>query len=172
MFPTNMLKYSVDRYDENLVLKVPALLWLAILYGIRHAFIVAAAALMPMDIVTISWLHMQSNPYFLLTDLPAALVLYAIGHRVPNGLNIMRQVWSYGRWLLVSSYISCIALFAYLNREVMTDPSSWDFPDGILVIVIDVVITVYLMRSELVKDVFNDFPGSTEPANKESSSNS
>ena len=167
-----MLKYSVDHYDENLVLKVPALLWLAILYGIRHFFFVGAAALMPMDIVTIPWINFQTSPYFMLTDLPAALVLFAIGHRVPNGLNIMRVVWKYGRWLLIASYLAGIALFAYLNREVLADPSSWDFPDGVLVVVIDFIIVVYLMRSELVRDVFRDFPGPVEPVRKESSSDS
>ncbi len=127
---------------------------------------------MPMDIVTIPWINFQTSPYFMLMDLPAALVLLSIGHRVPNGLNIMRQVWKYGRWLLISSYIAGIALFINVNKEVMTDPSSWNFPDGMLVVVIDFVIVAYLMRSELVRDVFNDFPDSIEPRKKEPPSNS
>jgi Protein of unknown function (DUF2919) len=167
-----MLKYSAHHYDERLLLKIPALLWLAILYAIRHFFFVGAARLMPMDIVTIPWINFQTSAYFMLTDVPAALVLLAIGHRVPNGLSIMRRVWKYGRWLLIVSYIAGIALFSYLNEEVMTDPSSWDFPDGMLVVMIDFVIVVYLMRSELVRDVFNDFPAPAEPARKESSSGS
>ena len=167
-----MLKYSAHHYDENLVLKVPAMLWLVILYGIRHFFLVGAAALMPMDIVTIPWINFQTSPYFMLTDLPAALVLFAIGHRVPDGLTFMRRVWTYGRWLLIASYVAGIALFAYLNQDVMTDPSSWDFPDGLFVVMMDFVIVAYLIRSELVRDVLRDFPGPAKRTGKASSSNS
>jgi hypothetical protein len=160
--PIDMLKYSALHYDENLVLKVPALLWIAILYGIRHFFFVGFAKLMPMDIVTIPWINFQTSPYFILTDLPAALVLFAIGHRVPNAQNFMRRVWKSGRWLLLASYVSGITLFSYLNKDVMTDPSSWDFPDAMLVAMMDIVIVACLLRSEHVSDVFRDFPGSTE----------
>lgn len=157
-----MLKYSELHYDENLLLKVPPLLWLSILYGIRHFFIVGAAVLMPMDVVTIPWINFQTSPYFMLTDLPAVLVLLAIGHRIPNATSFMRWVWMHGRWLLVSSYMAGIAVFAYVNREVMTDPSSWDFPDGMLVVIVDIAFVGYLLSSGLVRDVFSDFPSSTE----------
>ena len=157
-----MLKYSTFHYDENLQLKVPHLLWLSILYGIRHYFIVGAAVLMPMDVVTIPWINFQTSPYFMLTDLPAVLVLLAIGHRIPNAISFMRWVWMHGRWLLISSYMAGIAVFAYVNREVMTDPSSWDFPDGMLVVIVDFAFVGYLLSSGLVRDVFRDFPSSTE----------
>jgi len=157
-----MLKYSELHYDENLLLKVPPLLWLSILYGIRHFFIVGAAVLMPMDVVTIPWINFQTSPYFMLTDLPAVLVLLAIGHRIPNAMSFMRWVWMHGRWLLISSYLAGIALFIYMNREVMSDPNSWDFPDGMLVVVIDFAFVGYLLSSGLVRDDFNDFPSSTE----------
>ena len=157
-----MLKYSELHYDENLLLKVPPLLWLSILYGIRHFFIVGAAVLMPMDVVTIPWINFQTSPYFMLTDLPAVLVLLAIGHRIPNAMSFMRWVWMHGRWLLISSYLAGIALFIYMNREVMSDPNSWDFPDGMLVVMIDFAFVGYLLSSGLVRDVFNDFPSSTE----------
>jgi hypothetical protein len=165
-----MLKYPAHHYDENLVLKVPAMLWLVILYGIRHFLFVGFAKLMPMDIVTIPWINFQTSPYFMLTDLPAALVLFAIGHRVPNGQNFMRRVWKSGRWLLLASYVASITLFSYLNKDILTDPSSWDFPDAMLVAMMDVVIVAYLLRSERVRDVFRDFPDPARPDRKESAS--
>ena len=157
-----MLKYSALHYDENLLLKVSPLLWLCILYGIRHFFIVGAAALMPMDIVTIPWINFQTSPYFMLTDLPAVFVLLAIGHRVPDGLSLMRRIWMHGRWLLISSYMAGIAVFTYVNREVMTDPDSWDFLDGLFVVIIDFAFVGYLLLSELIRDVYKDFPSSTK----------
>jgi len=163
-----MLKYSTFHYDENLLLKVPPLLWLSILYGIRHFFIVGAAVLMPMDIVTIPWINFQTSPYFMLTDLPAVFVLLAIGHRVPDGLSLMRRIWMHGRWLLISSYMAGIAVFTYVNKEVMTDPGSWDFLDGLFVVIIDFAFVGYLLRSELVRDVFKDFPSSTKTSKNKS----
>jgi len=157
-----MLKYSALHYDERLLLKVSPLLWLAILYGIRHFFIAGAAKLMPMDVITIPWINLQASVYFMLTDLPAVLVLLAIGHRVPNGLKFMRQVWMHGRWLLMASYMAGIAVFVYVNKEIMFDPDSWDFMDGLFVVMIDFAFIGYLISSELVRDIFNDFPGSTE----------
>jgi len=64
--------------------------------------------------------------------------------------------------MLVSSYMAGIAVFTYVNREVMTDPNSWDFPDGMLVIIIDFAFVGYLLSSGLVRDVFRDFPSSIE----------
>jgi len=146
------------------------MLWLVILYGIRHFLFVGFAKLMPMDIVTIPWINFQTSPYFMLTDLPAALVLFAIGHRVPNGQNFMRRVWKSGRWLLLASYVASITLFSCLNKDVLTDPSSWDFPDAILVAMMDIVIVAYLMLSERVRDVFRDFPEPTKSVGKKSAS--
>lgn len=148
------------------------MLWLVILYGIRHFLFVGFAKLMPMDIVTIPWINFQTSPYFMLTDLPAALVLFAIGHRVPNGQNFMRRVWKSGRWLLIASYVAGIALFSYLNKDVLTDPSSWDFPDGVLVLMVDFAFVGYLLSSGLVRDVFKDFPNSTKTTKDKSTPHS
>ena len=157
-----VLKYSARHYDENLLLKVPPLLWLSILYGVRHFFFAGAAKLMPMDIVTVPWINFQTSAYFMLTDLPAVFVLLAIGHRVPDGLNLMRWIWMHGRWLLISSYMAGIAVFIYVNRDVMADPNSWNFLDGAFVVIIDLAFVGYLLTSELVRDVFKDVPGSTK----------
>lgn len=148
------------------------MLWLVILYGIRHFPFVGFAKLMPMDIVTIPWINFQTSPYFMLTDLPVVLVLFAIGHRVPNGHDFMRRVWKSGRWLLTASYVAGITLFSYFNKDVITDPSAWDFPDAMFVIMIDVVIVAYLLGSERVRDVFRDFPDPAKPVGKQSASDS
>ncbi len=161
-----MLKYSALYYDERLLLKVSPLLWLSILYAIRHFFIVGAAVLMPLDIVSIPWLNLQANAYLILTDIPAVLVLLAIGHRISSGLKFMRRVWMHGRWLLIASYVTAIAAFTYVNKEIMTDPSSWDFPDGTLVLIIDLAFAGYLIGSGLVRDIFKDFPELTESLKK------
>jgi hypothetical protein len=49
-----------------------------------------------------------------------------------------------------------------VNSEVMTDPDSWYFMDGILVLMADFAFVAYLLGSELVRDVFKDFPSPTK----------
>jgi len=68
----------------------------------------------------------------------------------------------HGRWLLISSYMAGIAVFIYVNRDVLTDPDSWNFPDGLLVVIIASAFVGYLLLSELVRDIFKDFPSSTK----------
>lgn len=152
------LKYASYRYDDNLVLKVPAMLWLTLLYGIRHVFVIGAAMMMPLDVIATPWIHMQASPLFLLTDAVSALLLFASGHRVPSGSNFMRQLWKQGRWLLIASFGAAIVLFVFQNEETITDPDDWHFLDAILVVSIDLVFIAYLLGSELVRDVFRDFP--------------
>ena len=153
-----MLNYPSYRYDDNFVLKVPLLLWLTMLYGVRHAFLLAAAWMMPSDVFGTPWTYMQSSVLFLATDAVAALLLLATGHRVPTGWKFMRPVWKLGRWLLSGAFGAAIVLFVYLNRETITDPEDLHFLDAILVIVVDLAFIAYLLGSRLVRDVFRDFP--------------
>jgi len=153
-----MLNYPSYRYDDNFALKVPPLLWLTLLYGVRHVFIVAAARMMPLDVFGTRWIYMQSSALFLATDAVAALLLFATGHRVPTGSNFMRQLWKRGRWLLTGAFGAAIALFVYLNRETITDPDDLHFLDAVLVVAVDLVFVAYLLGSQLVRDVFRDFP--------------
>lgn len=150
-----MLKYDANFYDENLNLKVTPLLWFSILYGIRHFFFVAAAKLMPMDVVTVPWLNLQASEYFLLADVPALLVLIAIGHRTPDGLKPMQWVWRNGRILLVASYASSLAAFIFINN-IAAEFVYWDVAYLAPIVLIDVFFIAYLLRSELVRDIFGN----------------
>lgn len=44
----------------------------------------------------------------------------------------------------------------------MADPNSWNFLDGAFVVIIDLAFVGYLLTSELVRNVFKDFPSSTK----------
>jgi hypothetical protein len=167
-----MLKYPTHHYDENLLLRVSPLIWLSILYGVRHFFFMGAAKLMPMDVVALPWINLQTSPFFMLTDFPAVLVLLATGHRVSNGWNIMRRVWKHGRWLLIVSYGAGVAVFGYVNQETLLDPDAWNFADAMLVLIVDFACIGYLISSERVRDIFNDLPDSAEKRTNKSGTHS
>lgn len=151
-----MLTYPSYRYDDNFALKVPLLLWLTLLYGVRHLLIIAVARMMPLDVFGTPWLYMQSSMLFLATDAVAVLLLFASGHRAPTGSTFMRQAWKRGRWLLAGAYCATIALFVYLNRETISDPGDPHFLEAILVVAIDLAFIAYLLGSRLARDVFRD----------------
>ncbi|MBU0592645.1 MAG: DUF2919 family protein [Gammaproteobacteria bacterium] len=153
-----MLKYNAHNYDEFLQLKIPFLLWCAILYGVRHFFFIAASKLMPHDVATTPWMELQAHVNLIWSDLPSLLVLIATGHRVPEASRIMRWVWLHGRGILIGSYLLGFVIFFYLHLNVINDFGSSDFMSVLVALLTDIVIAAYVLRSELVKDVFRDFP--------------
>lgn len=152
-----MLKHQAHHYDDFLRLKVSFSLWIAILYGARHFLFLGFAKLMPDDVASLPWLYAQVNQYFMLADLPAALVLLAIGHRVPDALKVMRWIWLNGKWILLSSYVIGLGLFSFLNKNLLFSGTE-NFVLFFSVIIPDVIFATYLFKSELISDIFKEFP--------------
>jgi tetratricopeptide (TPR) repeat protein len=157
-----MFKYHARHYDIELRLKIPAMLWLGILFGTSHLFCFAALKFIPQVADTFTWLNSYSHVYLLLGDLPALAVLIATGHRVPNALKLMRRVWLNGRWLLASSFIANGIIFLYLNSEALFNSSNPNFGFKLFVLLLQGLMLGYLLRSGLVRDVFNELPDETD----------
>jgi hypothetical protein len=51
-----------------------------------------------------------------------------------------------------------------VHRQLLGDSFDLRFPNAIAMLVVDVAMVVYLWKSELVRDVFADFP---EPIDQE-----
>ena len=150
--------YDAHHYDEYLRLKISPLLWFILIYGVRHFFIIAAAKLMPVDVGAMAWLDLQAHTLLIWGDLPALAVLIATGNRIPEALRAMRWIWLHGRWILACSYLVGVAVFLGLHLDVIRNPDSFNFLSAVSVVLPDVAIIGYLLRSELVRDVFNEFP--------------
>ena len=103
------------------------------------------------------WIALQTNPALLLSDLPVLLVLLSSGHRIPDAWGVMRWCWLHGRLLLISSSLIGIALFLYVNLDAISNYNHRDFISAIFVIIFEIAIVFYLIRSERVKDVFSEF---------------
>jgi len=159
-----MLKYDAHHYDDFLKLKISASLWFFLLYGVRHFFFVAALKLMPNDVGSIDWINAQANLLFMITDIPAAIVLLAIGHRLPDAFAIIRWVWAHGKIVLISSYLFSIALFIYLNQALIQGGDIDKLFLAAAVLIPDVLIIGLIIKSELIKDIFSEFPA---PKNKD-----
>ncbi|HSH98913.1 MAG: hypothetical protein ACAH07_06190 [Methylophilaceae bacterium] len=160
-----MLKYDARFYDDFLNLKIPAALWLAMLFGLKHIIFLAAYKLMPFEVLSVDWLAVQVNPALITIDIPALLVLISIGHRLPEAHKFMRLVWLSGRKLLMSSYLGSTLLFIALNFKLVNKLNSDDLILVLSVVIFDLFFLVYLYRSDLVIDLFNEFPEEAKASN-------
>ena len=108
---------------------------------------------MPDAAASFTWIDVQVNQYLMLADLPAALVLLALGHRVPDAFDLMRWIWLHGKWILLFSYIVFVIfnLMLYITGVASLDLISF-------VIIPDILLMIYLFRSELILDIFKEFP--------------
>jgi len=153
-----MLKYDAHHYDDFLNLKISNSLWFCILYGVRHFFFVAALKLMPDDVASMDWINIQASSFYMVTDLPAALVLLATGHRIPEAISIMRLIWAHGKFILISSYILFITSFFYLNSSLIQIDDFNKIIFAATVLIPDILIVLFVLKSGLIKDIFNQFP--------------
>lgn len=159
-----MLKYPARHYDEHLKLKVSFLLWLVLIYAVRHSFIYYISSAIPFEAESVTWLNLQANLFFIGCDIPALLVLIATGHRVPNAFRVMRWIWLHGHSLLMASYVLSLCGFMVINRQVLLMPDAEGFLATIVLVVVDAVILIWLWRSAFVRDLFTEFPSPEDKA--------
>jgi hypothetical protein len=154
--------YPPDRYDRNLLLKVPLPLILVLMYVARH-FLIIFLAFNPLPKLAGVFAFMQplvSTPAIFLTDIPGFLVLVAWAKRKPGAGYLWRWIWNHGRELLTA------ALLAHFL--ILATTKGWDALSAFnylhaarLVIVnlaVDLLLVYFLWRFPLVGDVFRDFP--------------
>jgi hypothetical protein len=162
------LAHPLSRYDDHFVLKVPPLLWITLLYALRHVILVGLS-FMPKTAGMLEFLRHQIDPLLLLTDLPALLVIYAYSQRKPDAKSLVRGIWRAGRWLLVSSFALHFMLQLTFHYKTMLAYFQGYGGSVVLFALADLCALSYLLLlgSPLVRDVFADFPA--PPAGAKSS---
>ena len=153
-----MLKYLAHHYDDFLKLKISNSLWFCILYGIRHTVFWGAMRLKPDDLGSLDWLNTQVNSLFILADIPASIVLLSIGHRIPEAFSSMRWIWAHGKFILICSYVLSISLFLYVNNSLIQYSDINKLALLTSVLTPDILIIGFIYKSELIKDIFSEFP--------------
>jgi hypothetical protein len=149
--------YPSFRYDPGLVLKVPPTLWLLMLFLVRH-FVLVGLTFTPRGGSTVSYLRDLVSPLFLVSDLPALLVLVAAARRRAGATRPIRALWSRGRVLLGASAVLYLVLLA-ASLWASGQPLDLAVNEAVVASVCaHLLVLVYLVRSRLAKDVFEDFP--------------
>lgn len=160
------MKYSIEDYEQQYgVLKVPLLLKLTIYYSLKHyllAFVQLLTALPKLgrtlhDAMPFfeKFAYSHSTFLFVLSCIPALLVFISFIKRAPQTESAFwHSIWQKGRILLLATTILELVLIAgYMLLQLRTMTEFW-----LIIGYLDIVITVYLLRSQRVKDVFAEFP--------------
>lgn len=154
-----MLKYRFSDYNDDGVLKVPFLLWCALLYLSRHLLFLGLGGFSSFMMTRMGggmadFSHLHSHPLSLLASLPAVTVAIVGLRRSPGAGRAIRVIWQRGHVLLVIAALLDLGLFLlnwYLHPVQM---NQWLIAGAVM----DSYILAYLWRSQRVRDTFADFP--------------
>ncbi|WP_200386617.1 DUF2919 family protein [Thiocapsa imhoffii] len=149
---------AADRYDEDLLLKVPIPLWLVILFLVRHLLLLGIT-FMPTMGEGLAIIRNLVMPAYLLADLPAVLVLLAAMRRARPCKDWVRWIWWRAREILSLSILLYLAL---VGRAVWQEHSFlWQSIDEAMLVslMLSLAALVYLWRSSLLAAVVRDCPG-------------
>jgi hypothetical protein len=151
------LLYEPERYNDDLALKVPLALWLALAFLVRHLLLLGITFL-PTTGEEIRVLRDLVRPEYLLADLIALPVLLVAVRRRPQAPDWMRRLWQAGRWLLTLSVLTHLALLGHALvaagrplEQALNEPT-------LIVALLDLAVLSYLWRSALLADLFRSFP--------------
>lgn len=151
--------YGPEHYNANLVLKVPFFLALSMLWLARNLIVPFVAGVISQKTHSsdlVQFAINQSTWLFATSSLPALLVLFAWGKRMPQAGLAVRWIWRHARPLLAFSSLADLVLHYLLIPKL----TKGFIPATLL---LDFYILVYLAMSQRAKHVFADFPVASGP---------
>jgi hypothetical protein len=155
--------YGPSSFDEDMCLKPPLLLWIAVAY-------LARAILLPIVIGIGHFSGVDERAFSVLRPLwstdalaPAAAalpLLYAMLRRAPTAADATRWIWARGRVFLGASAAldATLSCFHFLHDS---GDSQFVLMSGAA---LDAYFLVYILGARRVRDTFTDFPPPRESA--------
>jgi len=150
-------KYDYTSYNHYDVLRLNWVYWAVILFLCRHLILlmlIGVSAGRGGDGPRNPALAALLDPVFFVSDLPALILLFVAGARLPKGGSKTRFLWRCGRYLLLSSSGLYIGLslsklgFTFGNFQ----PVTWGL------IALNIFLMIYVMKSAYLRDLFSQFP--------------
>ncbi len=157
------MTYDYRRYNQHDVLKPHWGFWLTILFLSRHVigFILVAMSGrgggrvgVGKEAIDLGSVMSLIEPIYMIADIPALVLLYALGARLPKSGAAVRWVWDAGRWLILASIAIYLTLFA-LTRGVDVETfgrATW------VSLALSALVVTYVLGSKFMKDLFGQFP--------------
>lgn len=158
-------KYDHLRYNRYYVLKPNLLLLAIIAYLLKDVFIglIVAASMFKARGGDVGALVSISSPRMMFGAIPAVALFYALVNRTPDAGPRIRWIWRNGKHMILASVIANSIL-------ILLSPTQLGSLAGMVLVgflLINVVIVIYVYRSEMVSDVLAEFPPPRETPDKE-----
>jgi len=157
------LSYDPDRYhpshfDDEMCLKPPSLLWLAVIYLSRGVVLpigIGIGHFAGVDDTAFGSLRSLWSVEALLPALLALPVLYALFRRAPSAGRTTRWLWRHGRiFLALSAGLDiALSLFQLATSRLGGDPIITGGAASV-----DLYFLAYILMARRVRDTFSDFP--------------
>ena len=151
--------YPASHYDDQMCLKPPLFLWVAVFYLSRAITLPIAMALghfAGVDDKAISLFRGIWSADALIPSAIAAVMLYALCRRVPTASRQVRWIWAHGRIVLAVSAVVDIALIltALIRQGEINDQSMW----SMIAAAGDLYFLLYILIARRVRQAFSEFP--------------
>jgi len=150
-------KYDYTRYNQYDVLRLNWAYWLITLFLSRHVILLMLIGVSagrsgagPRNLALAALLE----PVFFVSDLPAILLLFVAGARLPKSGSLSRFLWRQGRYLLVLSPGLYIGLLLWQQGFDVAgfQPVTWGLAT------LNLALMAYVMKSAYLRDLFSQFP--------------
>jgi hypothetical protein len=151
--------YHPSSFDDDMCLKPPLLLWLAVIYLARAVLLpigIGIGHIAGVDEKAFIFLRSLWSAEGLVPALVALPVLYALFRRAPRAARMTRWFWAHGRILLaVSAGVDVALTLLQLTRPAeLGDQAAISLGAGFA----DLYFLAFILFARRVRDTFNDFP--------------
>ena len=157
--------YAPSDYDEDMCLKPPLLLWLAVLFLSRAVVLPLVSGLghvIGVDSHAISMMRDLWSEDQLLPAVLAIPVLIALFRRAPAASSPLRWIWAKGRLLLGASAALDLVL-PFANEYWRHQPIDVA-PLSLCTGAFDLYFLAYIIAARRMRDTFSEFPPPIESA--------
>ena len=156
------MTYDYRRYNQYDVLMPHLGFWLFVLFLSRHVvgFVLVSMSGSGRGVgVEMEAIHLDSvmsliEPEYMIADIPALLLMYALGARLAKLGVAVRWVWSAGRWLVLAFVAIYLALFV-LTHDVEVETlgqATWAS------LALCALVVTYALGSKFMKHLLAQFP--------------
>jgi hypothetical protein len=155
---SDQTRYDHTRYDRYDVLRPNWAFWAMALFlsrhlvfllllGISHGKGGGSSAPNPS-------LGALIEPVYFISDIPALVLMYVAGNRVPAAGNALRFLWRNGRTMLILAIIAYFGLMVFKLGAAILDFHLLT----VAIVVINLVILAALLTNRYFRDLFAQFP--------------
>lgn len=150
--------FELDSYGA---MRIPGVMWLALLVHTRHWVLLMAALVSGIFGTSVGFAFGEHSPVLLMLQLPALFLVLSAIRREPGAGYLMRAIWRNGRWIFAVGAILSVGWTAWYLLQ-LDFFQRWPDLYFISACLLDVATATWAFTSKLPVKVFSEFPCHTK----------